>query len=63
MANEQSVPTEIEGRPLFIEGHFSDRIWSGEEPKYGYPTNHVPDTTFPAMVVETGYVVALKAAK
>jgi hypothetical protein len=63
MADKSTVLREIEGRPLFVEGYFSDRIWSGENPKYGYPTNHVPGTTFSSMVVQTGYISALKAAK
>jgi hypothetical protein len=63
MADQTLAPREVEGRPLFVEGYFSDRIWSGENPKYGYPANHVPETTFKAMVVKTGFVCALEAGK
>lgn len=63
MADQNPVPREIEGIPLFVEGYFSDRIWNGETPKYGYPANHVPETTFKTMVVKTGFVCALEAGK
>lgn len=63
MVDQNSVPTQGEERPLYVKGYFSDRIWSGETPKYGYPSNHVPATTFATMKVETGFVLALKAGK
>jgi hypothetical protein len=45
---------------LFIDGYFSQRLRAGDEPKYGYPANHVPETTLPSMEVVTGFLAARK---
>ena len=63
MAEPIRVPREVSGQPLFVDGYFSNRVWKGEEPCYGYPPNHVPATTKPKMDVVTGYIAALKAQK
>ena len=63
MAETLDLPTQLGGRSLFIEGYFSDLILRGDRPKYGYPTNHVPETTIEQMTVVTGYVAALKSQK
>lgn len=63
MTDQINLPRSAEGRPLYIEGYFADRLWRGEEPNYGYPTNHVPETTFSSMDIKTGFIVALKSKK
>jgi hypothetical protein len=52
---------ELNGRPLFISGYFSERIWKGEQPVYGYPKNHLPEATIREMEVKTGFVAALES--
>jgi len=37
--------TAAELPPLFIEGYFTKRFEAGEQPNYGYPKNHLPETT------------------
>lgn len=37
MADQLNIPRTAGGRSLFIEGYFADRVWRGEQPKYGYP--------------------------
>lgn len=61
MAEPIAAPREREGQPLFIDGYFSARIWNGEEPNYGYPKNHLPETQISSMRVETGFLTALKS--
>ncbi len=57
------APRERDGRSLFIQGYFGDRILNGDIPNYGYPANHVPETNSPPMKVITGYIAALISHK
>jgi hypothetical protein len=59
MAAEIQAPREAGGRSLFCSGHFSDLIWQGLEPEYGYPKNHLPESVIPQMQVKTGFIAAL----
>jgi len=63
MSTPVNVPRQIDGRPLFIQGYFSSRMLAGELPTYGYPKNHVPDTTIPEIEVVTGFMAAIKERK
>jgi hypothetical protein len=63
MAEPINAPRDSGGRPLYVEGYFSDRTWKGEQPDYGYPPNHVPHATIAKMKIETGYMTALKTKK
>jgi hypothetical protein len=63
MAERQERPHDQSEGSLFVKGYFTDRIRKGERPQYGYPANHVPETTFPHMEVETGYLTALRSRK
>ena len=63
MAEALQALREHEGRPLFIEGYFSKRIWKGDLPKYGYPKNHVPEVGDVTMEVVTGFLAAFDAGQ
>lgn len=45
-------------RPLYLEGYLTKLFDSGEEPRYGYPKNHLPPTSDEEMEVVTGYLAA-----
>jgi hypothetical protein len=47
----------MENRDPFIAGYFTQRVQSGERPKYGYPANHLPETTGARMEVCTSFMV------
>jgi hypothetical protein len=53
----------MKNRNPFIDGYFTQRIDSGERPKYGYPTNHLPETTGARMEVNTSFMVSRKSKK
>jgi hypothetical protein len=44
----------------FIEGWFNQQFAAGERPDYGYPKNHLPDTTLDSMEVVTGFMAKPK---
>lgn len=44
------------GRQIFIEGWFSEQFAAGKRPEYGYPKNHVPDTSIESMEITTGFM-------
>ncbi len=48
------------GEATFISGWFTEQFDAGKQPKYGYPKNHLPETTDEAMQVVTGFVSAAK---
>lgn len=61
MSDDESVDRES-GRPRpYIDGYFTRRVESGERPKYGYPSNHVPETTNERMNVVTGFMAGRKS--
>lgn len=41
---------------LFIEGYLSERFDAGDFPNYGFPKNHLPQTTGGEMKVVTGFL-------
>jgi hypothetical protein len=45
-------------RPLYLEGYLTGLFDSGEEPRYGYPKNHLPPTSEEDMEVVTGFLAA-----
>lgn len=49
-----SLPTG----PLYLEGYLTKLFDCGEEPRYGYPKNHLPPTSDEEMEVVTGYLAA-----
>jgi hypothetical protein len=42
----------------FIEGYLTQLFDSGKEPQYGYPKNHLPETSDGDMEVVTGYLAS-----
>jgi hypothetical protein len=50
----------MEDRDLYIEGYFTQRVRAGERPKYGYPTNHLPETTIARMQIHTSFMASRK---
>ena len=53
----------VQNRDPFIDGYFTQRVDSGERPKYGYPTNHLPVTTGARMEINTSFMVSRKSKK
>jgi len=47
----------------FIDGYFTERVLAGERPSYGYPTNHLPETTIARMGIVTSFMAARKPNK
>lgn len=45
---------------LFIDGYFTQRVRAGERPDYGYPTNHLPETTVARMQIHTSFMASRK---
>jgi hypothetical protein len=48
---------------LFIKGYLTDCFAKGERPTYGFPTNHLPETTGGDMEVLTGFLAPSHTAK
>lgn len=46
--------------PLFISGYFSDCLAKGDRPDYGYPANHLPETTIDRMEIHTSFMISRK---
>lgn len=44
----------------FVSGYFTDQFAAGERPDYGYPKNHLPETTLDNMEVVTGFMASQK---
>lgn len=53
----------MKNRDPFIDGYFTQRVRSGDRPNYGYPTNHLPETTGARMEVNTSFMVCRKSKK
>jgi len=59
MATERGAPlAATETLPLYINGYFTRRLKGGERPTYGYPTNHLPETTTTTMTIVTSFMAA-----
>lgn len=54
--NVNGVAEAGERRDPYIRGYFSDRIRDGEQPKYGYPVNHLPEVGNAVMPVVSGFM-------
>jgi hypothetical protein len=52
LSAKDSVPS------LFIEGYLTDRFAAGDLPTYGFPKNHLPETTGGQMQVVTGFLAS-----
>lgn len=63
MENSENMVHEGNTPSLFIDGYFDQLIQAGKRPSYGYPTNHLPETTIDEMDVVTGFMVATKSKK
>jgi len=61
--SEQENREAMANRDPFIDGYFTQRIRSGEQPCYGYPTNHLPETTIARMGIDTSFIAARKSKK
>ncbi|MEH2481543.1 hypothetical protein V1282_004900 [Nitrobacteraceae bacterium AZCC 2146] len=46
----------------FLAGYFTEQFSAGKRPEYGYPKNHLPDTTLENIEVITGFM-AVKSSK
>lgn len=60
------IPNIIQGEEglnsqMFVSGWFTAKCLNGDEPNYGYPKNHLPETTISEMRVETGFLSSRKA--
>lgn len=56
-ADEKAVKQVAVKQP-FIDGYVTQRWKKGDQPSYGYPTNHVPDSSGGTMDVLTGAISA-----
>jgi hypothetical protein len=63
MNDQMECRDAMQNRNPFITGYFTQRIESGERPKYGYPTNHLPETTGARMEIHTSFMVSRKSKK
>ncbi|SDO49162.1 hypothetical protein [Afipia sp. GAS231] len=54
---------EKEKTPLFIKGYLTDRFAAGKRPIYGFPTNHLPETTGEDMEATTGFLAPCDTTK
>lgn len=45
----------------FVDGWLTTRFERGEIPNYGYPKNHLPDTTVESINVTTGFLAGAKS--
>lgn len=44
----------------FLDGYFFQQFAAGERPDYGYPKNHLPETSLESMEVVTGFMAKRK---
>ena len=63
MGNSEDMVHEGNTPLLFIDGYFDQLIQAGKRPRFGYPTNHLPETTIDKMDVVTGFMAAQKSKK
>jgi len=42
----------------FLTGYFAEQFAAGKRPDYGYPKNHLPETTLDKIEVTTGFMAA-----
>lgn len=47
-----------EQRCEFLNGYFTEQFAAGVKPGYGYPKNHLPETTLEKIEVVTGFMAA-----
>ncbi len=47
----------------YIEGYLTQLFESGKEPNYGYPKNHLPETSEGDMEVVTGFLATPPSSK
>ena len=60
-SQDERTQEAMSNRDLFIDGYFTDRVRSGDRPDYGYPTNHLPETTIARMEIHTSFMASRKA--
>lgn len=61
--NETERADAMQDRDPFIDGYFTQRVRSGERPDYGYPANHLPETTGARMKIDTSFIASRKSKK
>jgi hypothetical protein len=44
----------------YLDGYFAQQFAAGARPDYGYPKNHLPETTLDSMEVVTGFMASAK---
>jgi hypothetical protein len=63
MEKEAEQREAVDNHSPFIDGYFTQRLQTGDRPRYGYPTNHLPETTVARMEVHTTFIVSRKSKK
>ncbi|RYC31893.1 hypothetical protein D3273_10685 [Lichenibacterium minor] len=58
VSNTPDANQPVRAEATFISGWFTKQFDAGKQPKYGYPTNHLPETTDKPMDMVTGFVTA-----
>jgi len=58
MAQDQPDEHRVNLPPIFLDGYFTKRFESGERPKYGYPTNHLPTPRDARMEIVTSFIAS-----
>lgn len=48
---------------VYVEGYLSDRMSKEGPPQYGYPINHLPESTVRSMTLETSFLEARKHSR
>ena len=61
--NDTECAEAMQNRDLFISGYFTQRVRSGDRPNYGYPANHLPETTGARMEIDTSFMASRKSKK
>jgi hypothetical protein len=60
MAVDDALTNRSNSECCFIEGYFAQQFAAGVRPDYGYPKNHLPQTTIQSMEVVTGFMAKPK---
>jgi hypothetical protein len=61
MAATDALTGNNEREPCrFLGGYFAEQFAAGKRPDYGYPKNHLPETTLSGMDVVTGFMATTK---
>lgn len=64
MSKHANIQRDEAARPSpYIVGYLTDLFDSGKEPQYGYPKNHLPDTSPGEMEVVTGFLATPPSSK